>query len=139
VVRQALARINVSRHLAIRNPAVHIEAIDASDSDGVVNSARQLLISRGDDAYLGGIVVADHGDVIGHYDRADPLSFDWRGESRPINQGFFRSGAGFGDDQFFELYGRVAECIASAGDRRTRPAAAPKIHTADRVLTGEVV
>jgi pimeloyl-ACP methyl ester carboxylesterase len=122
-VRQALLRINADRYLAIRNPGVHLDELDPTDSDGVVNAGRQLLLpSRGDDAFLAGLVVADHADVIGHYDRKDPLSFDWRGESRSINTGFFRSGAGFGDDQFFKLYARVAECIADAADRPMRPA-----------------
>jgi hypothetical protein len=63
---------------------------------------------------FGGCVVADHADVIGHYDRRDPLSLGPDGKTRPINDGFFRSGAGFGDDQFFKLYERVADWVARA-------------------------
>ncbi len=77
----------------------------AQTSDGVVNSARQLL--EPDDAdQLGGIVVGDHADVIGHYDRVDALA-----GNEVLNLGLFHSGAAFGDNQFFELYRRVAGAI----------------------------
>ncbi len=58
---------------------------------------------------LGGIVVADHGDVIGHYDRKPALL-----DKEPLNVGIFHSGSGFNDDAFFELYGHVADAIARA-------------------------
>jgi len=140
----ALQILEKSAHLVIRNPSAHLGAFDVSASDGVVNTARQVLLpsptlSHGGSSgtapasaqslpvaspleanavpfepIFGGCVVADHADVIGHYDRRDPLSFDLRGETRPINDGFFRSGAGFGDDQFFKLYERVADWVARA-------------------------
>src|SRR6266404_7056402 len=70
-------------------------AVDLRLNDGIVNSVCQLV--DGDDAaQLGGFVVADHGDVIGHYDRQDDLI-----AGHPYNAGLFHSGAGFGDDQFF--------------------------------------
>lgn len=162
----ALRILEQSAHLVIRNPSAHLGPFGVASSDGVVNTARQLLlpssleaaagdapdseIARRDTAHrdtsnrdtaeggtadrdtagrdpsrvepprdapepiFGGIVVADHADVIGHYDRRDPLSLDLRGKARPINDGFFRSGAGFGDDQFFKLYERVADWVARA-------------------------
>jgi pimeloyl-ACP methyl ester carboxylesterase len=80
--------------------------LDARSSDGVVNTGRQMLDPSNPDE-LGGIVVGDHGDVLGHYDRQDALV-----PGRSLNTGVFHSGAGFGDDQFFELYSRAAQAIA---------------------------
>jgi len=71
-------------------------------SDGVVNSARQL-IDPYDPSTLGGIVVADHLDVLGYYDGVNALI-----SGPPLNESVFRSGAGFGDDLFFQLYGLIA-------------------------------
>jgi pimeloyl-ACP methyl ester carboxylesterase len=74
-------------------------------NDGVVNTVRQM-VDPNDAAQLGGLVIADHADVLGHYDRQDSLI-----EGTPYNAGLFHSGAGFGDDEFFTLYRRVAEAI----------------------------
>jgi pimeloyl-ACP methyl ester carboxylesterase len=76
-------------------------ALDASANDGIVNTARQLL----PEAALGGIVVGDHADVLGHYDRIDLST------GKPMNTGVFRSGAAFGDDEFTELYRRVVGAL----------------------------
>ena len=88
----------------VRNPGAEVPIFDPSSNDGVVNAMTQVLRAPG--ARLGGVVLADHGDVIGHYDRQDPLT-----DGTPINDGVFRSGAGFGDDQFFALYGHVARAF----------------------------
>jgi hypothetical protein len=96
----------------IGNPSANLAEFGPETSDGIVNSARQILETHagGDVATaLGGIVVGDHGDVLGHYDREDEL-FD----GPVLNHGFFRSGAGFGDDVFFALWQRVADQIAAA-------------------------
>jgi hypothetical protein len=77
-------------------------AIEASDNDGIVNSRSQLLPG----ATLGGVVVADHADVMGHYDRMDELV-----DQRTLNAGLFHSGSHFGDDEFFALYGRIARAL----------------------------
>lgn len=121
---EALQVLERSSALVVRNPSAHLAAFDAGSSDGVVNTARQILLPSSHDRHaapagspepiFGGCIVADHADVIGHYDRRDPLSFDLQGKTRPINDGFFRSGAGFGDDQFFKLYERVADWVARA-------------------------
>ncbi len=121
---EALQVLERSSALVIRNPSAHLAGLDAGSSDGVVNTARQILLPSARDRraapagslepIFGGCIVADHADVIGHYDRRDPLSFGPDGKTRPINDGFFRSGAGFGDDQFFKLYERVAEWVAHA-------------------------
>jgi pimeloyl-ACP methyl ester carboxylesterase len=84
--------------LWIHNPRAQRFEISASANDGIVNTARQLL----PEAALGGIAVGDHADVLGHYDRVDLST------GKPMNTGVFRSGAGFGDDEFIELYRRVA-------------------------------
>lgn len=121
---EALQVLERSSALVVRNPSAHLAALDAGSSDGVVNTARQILLPSTRDRraapagspepIFGGCIVADHADVIGHYDRRDPLSFGPDGKTQPINDGFFRSGAGFGDDQFFKLYERVAEWVARA-------------------------
>lgn len=85
-------------------------------SDGIVNSARQLL-DPADPSTLGGIIVADHLDVLGYYDDVDAMV-----SGRPLNESVFRSGAGFGDDQFFQLYGRIAGRIKETmGTSRSQP------------------
>ena len=81
--------------------------IDLAINDGIVNTARQIV--EPDRRQLGGIVVADHGDVLGHYDRCDALV-----GGKSLNAGLFHSGAHFGDDQFFALYERVAAAILRA-------------------------
>jgi len=80
--------------------AIHVEL-----NDGVVNTIRQV-VDPDDRSQVGGFVVADHADVLGHYDRQDSLI-----EGTAYNAGLFHSGAGFGDDEFFKLYRRVAEAI----------------------------
>lgn len=100
-----LLRAHAGEVIRAGGPAVQF---DDRTNDGVVNSARQLL-DPSDPAQLAGIVVADHADVIGHYDRQDSLV---TGEQ--LNVGLFHSGAAFGDDSFFELYRRVAADIVTS-------------------------
>lgn len=104
-VQAAAALLNQRAADAILPPACDPPVFDARVSDGVVNSARQLVDPL-EPATLGGIIVADHVDVLGYYDGMDALV-----SGRPLNESVFRSGAGFCDDQFFVLYRRVAECI----------------------------
>ncbi|MGO9833776.1 MAG: esterase/lipase family protein [Polyangiaceae bacterium] len=87
----------------IRNPTTAPFQIEPGTNDGIVNTARQVLPG----ATLAGVVVADHADVLGDYDRFD-LATD-----QPMNTGIFRSGADFGDDQFVELYRRVAAAMVT--------------------------
>ncbi|MDB4989207.1 MAG: hypothetical protein JWN04_4385 [Myxococcaceae bacterium] len=91
----------------IQRGTAPVPVLTPATNDGVVNSLSQLL--QDPNAKFGGLVVGDHGDVLGHYDRLDPLTGD-----ALINRGFFCSGAGFGDDQFFDLYGRVAAAIVAS-------------------------
>lgn len=102
--------------------AQELPEVDPGMNDGVVNTARQL-VDPDEPSQVGGFVLADHADVLGHYDHRDALI-----EGAPLNVGLFHSGAGFGDDQFFTLYRRVAQGIVSivSGERlaleRSRPA-----------------
>jgi pimeloyl-ACP methyl ester carboxylesterase len=91
----------------IRSAASVPFRIDLATNDGIVNTARQLV----EGADLGGILVADHADVIGDYDRWDKAT------GLAMDTGIFHSGAGFGDDQFFELYGRVAAALGAPPNR----------------------
>jgi hypothetical protein len=106
--------------LLVRAPGIHVpETLDAGHNDGVVNSARQLL-DPSDPDELAGIVVADHFDVVGYYDR-----YVWRedsdGDAEPLQvlAGLLHSGSNFRDDQLYELYQRVANVIASTIVDRT--------------------
>jgi hypothetical protein len=89
-----------------------IASIPPVMNDGIVTSACQMVHPDRSDEF-GGLVIADHGDVLGHYPRVDPLSTGEGGSDgkKTINPGLFHSGATFRDDQFFQLYRRVAECI----------------------------
>ena len=80
--------------------------VDAGDSDGVVSTVRQAVDGR-----PVALVVADHGDVIGRYRRPDPL------DDEPIDEGLLTSGASFGDAEFFELVGCIADGIAAGCGR----------------------
>ncbi len=116
----ALDRLRAHCHLIAGETTLAPGSIDARTSDGVVSSGLQLL-DPADPAELGGIVVGDHGDVVGHYDRKPALL-----DKEPLNVGIFHSGSGFNDDSFFELYDHVADAIARAipelqGVDRPRP------------------
>jgi hypothetical protein len=91
--------------LVIRHDDAQMPDLVPGLNDGVVNSLRQLVHPDRPDE-VGGLVVADHADVLGHYDRQDGLV-----EGREYNAGLFHSGAGFADDEFFALYRRVARAI----------------------------
>ena len=96
-------------------PGVVLPAqLSAAHNDGVVNSARQLA-DPADPDELAGIVVADHFDVMGYYDRYE-WAVDAEGHDRgkQVAAGLLHSGSGFRDDQFFALYRRVADVIAQA-------------------------
>jgi len=88
-----------------RRPRSHLPTISPTLNDGVVNTVRQI-VNPGRPEEVGGFVVADHADVLGHYDRQDALI-----GGKLYNAGLFHSGAAFGDDEFFGLYRRVAHAI----------------------------
>jgi hypothetical protein len=114
-LKQVLSAQN-DNALLLRAPGIELpDLLDAGHNDGVVNSARQLL-DPNDPNELAAIVVADHFDVVGYYDR-----FVWKsdapgvlGEDQvQVLAGLLHSGCNFRDDQLFELYHRVADVIAS--------------------------
>jgi len=107
-LESTLERLRAHRHVIAGDAAFDPETIDVRASDGVVTAGLQLL-DPADPLELGGIVVADHADVIGHYDRKPALL-----EKDPLNVGIFHSGSGFNDDAFFELYGQVVAAISRA-------------------------
>jgi pimeloyl-ACP methyl ester carboxylesterase len=78
--------------------------IDAESNDGIVNSARQVVPG----ARLAGVVVADHIDVVGQYNRANPL------DETTIVYELLTSGAGFNDEVFFSLFTAISDAIATA-------------------------
>lgn len=88
---------------------------DGAVNDGVVNSARQL-IAPDDRDELAAIVVADHFDVVGHYDRSIWISDPETGDESEKSQvaGLLHSGSRFRDDQFFELVQRISDAMAPA-------------------------
>ena len=101
----AIARLRAHPRLIAGETTLEPSMLGAETNDGMVSSGLQLL-DAADPHELGGIVVGDHGDVIGHYDRK-PALFD----KLPLNVGLFHSGSGFNDDAFFELYSQVAAAI----------------------------
>jgi pimeloyl-ACP methyl ester carboxylesterase len=113
-LEQALA--DKADRLLIKAPSVDLPAeLDAGHSDGVVNAARQL-IDPSDPDELAGIVVSDHFDVVGYYDRRVWITDEHgREQSTLVLSGLLHSGSSFRDPQFFELYRRVADAIAQAG------------------------
>jgi pimeloyl-ACP methyl ester carboxylesterase len=78
-------------------------------NDGVVNTDRQFDGSPAGPGTGGpaGLVLGDHGDVIGLYRRADPLG------GKVIEPGLLTSGANFGDNEFFKLIALTARGIAA--------------------------
>ncbi len=92
----------------IRHPSARVPAFDFAANDGLVNAVRQLPMTRvHQDQAPAAVVIADHADVLGYYDERSAWSLELR---RP---GLLRSGANFGDDEFFHVWGLVAAHIAS--------------------------
>jgi hypothetical protein len=104
-----------SSKLIARSPSLLPPILDPAVNDGVVNSMRQL-IDPSDPDELAGLVVADHFDVIGHYDRAMFVTDPKTGEmnEKELVAGLLHSGSQFRDDQFFTLIDRMAEAMAPA-------------------------
>ena len=105
---------------ALRDPSRVISAapellpqeVDAALNDGVVNSVRQL-IDPSDPHELAGVVIADHFDVIGHFDRTLWVTDPKTSEEKPVHvvSGLLHSGSEFRDNQFFALVERVSSCL----------------------------
>lgn len=89
------------------------QEIDAAINDGIVNSARQL-IDPTDPQELAAVVIADHFDVVGHYDRTIWVTDPQTGEENPqrVVSGLLHSGSEFRDNEFFALFHQIGACLA---------------------------
>lgn len=86
---------------------------DAQTNDGVVNSVRQLINPQ-DGNELAAVVVADHFDVLGYYDRGLSVSGAEAADPAAQVSGLLHSGSFFRDTEFFALYRSVADVIVEA-------------------------
>lgn len=84
--------------------------IDAQTNDGVVNAVRQL-INPLDAKELAAVVIADHFDVLGYYDRGLSVSGVEASDASAHVSGLLHSGSCFRDTEFFALYRKVADVI----------------------------
>src|SRR4029077_13638453 len=69
--------------LVIRSAESNMPIVAPTLNDGLVNTVRQI-VNPGRRDEVGAFVVADHADVLGHYDRQDSLF-----EGTPYNTGLF--------------------------------------------------
>lgn len=83
--------------------------VDGQTNDGMVNSARQL-IDPADVNELAGLVVADHFDVLGYYDRSLSAPREL-GREHELLSGLLHSGSFFRDAEFFALYRSIGDAI----------------------------
>ncbi len=97
------------RDLLIRNPLADLRGVTPWLNDGIVSSVRQLY-NPGNAQELCAVVAGDHLDVLGYYPYW--AGADGRTDGELVHTGILHSGSGFGDQQFFELYARVAGVIA---------------------------
>jgi pimeloyl-ACP methyl ester carboxylesterase len=98
--------------------------VDAQTNDGVVNSVRQLITPT-DASELAGLVVADHFDVLGYYDRGLSVADSDPRESTAQVSGILHSGSCFRDTEFFALYRKVADTIVD-GSAEIQAASEPE-------------
>ncbi len=105
----------------VRHASASVPAFDLAANDGLVNAAHQVLVSHGHQAAnVLAIAIADHADVIGYHARQSPFV------GQNSDSGLFRSGANFGDDEFFQLWGHIAAHIAGIARARSEsPAFSP--------------
>ncbi|HVJ94641.1 MAG TPA: hypothetical protein VM580_32870 [Labilithrix sp.] len=79
------------------------------ENDGIVNTASMLAANfPGDEPTL---VHADHGDVIGHFE----LAAEVRPNLMRTRYDLLRSGSGFGQEQFEQLWRMIFEFASQAG------------------------
>jgi hypothetical protein len=112
--RLASALQDPARVIAASADLIPLE-VDAIINDGVVNSARQL-IDPADASELAAVVVADHFDVVGHYDRSSWVTDPQTGDEQlqTVVNGLLHSGSEFRDNEFFELFHAISDCISQA-------------------------
>jgi hypothetical protein len=83
--------------------------VDGQTNDGVVNSARQL-VDPNDAQELCGLVIADHFDVLGYYDRSAGVERGTLPTTDALS-GLLHSGSCFRDTEFLALYRRIGDAI----------------------------
>lgn len=112
---EALEAARHDRRVIAGDPSLLPDPFDAAMNDGVVNSARQL-IDPSDPHELAALVVGDHFDVVGHYDRALFVTDPKTGETKEENKiaGLLHSASAFRDDQFFNLIEQMADAMLPA-------------------------
>ncbi|GAA3958595.1 hypothetical protein [Allohahella marinimesophila] len=90
----------------ISDQSVRPRTVDLCVNDGIVNTARQLVMFDEPqvDEELLAFAIADHLDVIGFYARFRTPDY--------VDSGLLLSGSGWTDEQFYELYTRIARCIS---------------------------
>ena len=111
-IQAVIDRVGAGREVpVVCNPgAVLPRPVDGTISDGIVNTVRQLMRPADLDELVG-VVIADHLDVIGHFDKVpDP--------NCPEDQGLIKSGSGFGHDQLRGMCELMAEHIELSRRRR---------------------
>jgi pimeloyl-ACP methyl ester carboxylesterase len=119
-LRDALAGDGRLIMSAATMPPAHV---DAQTNDGVVNSVRQL-ISPSDPSELAALVIADHFDVLGYYDRGAAVTDLATIDAAAQVSGLLHSGSCFRDTEFFALYRKVADVIVDGiAEIRALPAA----------------
>jgi pimeloyl-ACP methyl ester carboxylesterase len=132
-VRDAIVNLRA----ALEDPARMIAAngarvpqhVDAQTNDGMVNAARQLMDPSAQDE-LAAVVIGDHFDVLGYYDRGQGVA-GATGDDAGLS-GLLHSGSVFRDTEFFSLYRRVGdliahECIETRSEvPQAEPSAQPK-------------
>jgi hypothetical protein len=87
--------------------------IDAQTNDGVVNAVRQLIHPQ-DGNEVAALVIADHFDVLGYYDRGLSVPGAEVSDATAQVSGLLHSGSFFRDTEFFALYRAVADVIVEA-------------------------
>jgi hypothetical protein len=104
-----------ARRVLAADPELIPEKLDAAVNDGVVNSVRQMIDPHDPDE-IAALFVADHFDVVGHYDRSMFVTDPKSGETHEKDEisGLLHSGSRFRDDQFFELIERIADVMKPA-------------------------
>lgn len=85
------------------DPGVSVGPLDHTASDGIVNTASMFWKHGGDTK----LVLADHGDIIGHF-RRDPKTFKRNGGGRRFTSyDFFESGSSFDEHTFKAIWREI--------------------------------
>jgi hypothetical protein len=98
------------------------ESFDTQDSDGVVNTLSMLWPYEPHDPerHPHYRVVADHGDIIGHYKRSEKAQASQAGRQY-VSYDIFPSGSGFGTGLFARIWTHLFDsCVTAMSDDKTQ-------------------